>query len=125
MQGGSGTSAELTARSATGREFAVHTLFLENGSIIVISEGMLRIGAISVSIASSGSGVNTAKVIPSKYDSMFINTVSEKVASMTNGICLVSLHSKASLHLDDMKAIMEVIMDTIDRRKGDEKETKS
>ena len=120
MRNGSGARENSTARSASGREFTIQSLFFENGCFFVISEGPLRIGAISASISASGSKVNTAKVIPSKYDSMFINTVSEKVASMINGICIVSLHSKTPLQLDDMKAIMEVVMDTIDRNKGDE-----
>jgi hypothetical protein len=61
----------------------------------------------------SSNKVNTAKVIPSKYDSMFINTISERVSSMINGICLVCLHSIKQLHLDDMKAIMGEIMNLV------------
>jgi hypothetical protein len=64
--------------------------------------------------------VNTAKIIPSKYDSIFVNTISEKVSSMLNGICLVSLYSKTPLQLDDMKAIMEEIMSIIGSRKDSE-----
>jgi hypothetical protein len=75
---------------------------------------------MSASIGGSGGKVNTAKVIPSKYDSIFINTVSEKVSAMINGICLVSLHSKIQLQLEDMKAIMEVVMDILAKRKGNE-----
>lgn len=119
----SGSDAVGTSvRSSTGREFIIQSLFFQNGCFIIISEGPPRIGAISASISSSGGKVNTAKVIPSKYDSIFINTISEKVSSMINGICLVSLHNKSQLTLDDMKAIMEVIMDIIDKRKGDEEQ---
>jgi hypothetical protein len=39
---------------------------------------------------------------------------------MINGICLVSLHNKTQLQLEDMKAIMAAVMDTIDKRKDDE-----
>lgn len=124
MQDDSGARASNNiARSANGRQFYIHSLFVENGCFFIISEGSLRIGAISASIAASGSKVNTAKIIPSKYDSIFINTVTEKVASMTNSISLVSLYSKAPLQLDDMKAIMEVIMDTIEGNKANEKQT--
>ncbi|HJS83170.1 MAG TPA: hypothetical protein VJ742_10095 [Nitrososphaera sp.] len=87
---------------------------------MIISEGLPRIGAISASISTSGGKVNTAKVIPSKYDSIFITTISEKVSSMINGICLVSLHNKTQLQLEDMKAIMAAVMDIIDKRKDDE-----
>jgi hypothetical protein len=113
------SDANTTVRSGTGRDFTLQSLFFQNGCFLVISEGSPRIGAISASI-SSGGNVNTAKVIPSKYDSVFVNTISEKVSSMINGICLVSLHSKVQLHLDDMKAIMQAIMDIIEKRKGDE-----
>jgi hypothetical protein len=111
-------------RSGTGREFSIQSLFFQNGSFLIIFEGEPRIGAMSASISSAASKVNTAKVIPSKYDSIFINTVSEKVASMINGICLVSLYSKVQLQLDDMKAIMEVVMDIIGKRKGDEEQSR-
>ena len=119
MQGGSDDSG-TNVRSGTGREFSVQSHFFQNGCFLIIYEGEPRIGAMTASIGTSGGKVNTAKVIPSKYDSIFINTVSEKVSSMINGICLVSLHSKVQLQLDDMKAIMEVVMDIIGKRKGDE-----
>ena len=45
---------------------------------------------------------------------MFINTVSERVSSMINGICLVSLHSVKQLNLNDMKAIMGEIMTIVE-----------
>ena len=79
---------------------------------------------MTASISTSGGKVNTAKVIPSKYDSIFINTVSEKASSMINGICLVSLHSKIQLQLEDMKAIMEVVMDIIGNKTGDEEQSR-
>jgi hypothetical protein len=65
---------------------------------------------------STSNKISTAKVIPSKYDSVFINTLAEKISSMTNGISLVSLHSRKQLELDDMKAIMEEVMNTVTGR---------
>ncbi|HEV8405509.1 MAG TPA: hypothetical protein VGQ13_06345 [Nitrososphaera sp.] len=82
----------------------------------MINESEQRIGAISVAISTSNK-VNVAKVIPSRYDSIFINTVAEKVSSMMNGICLVSLHSKSQLQLDDMKAIMGEVMNIVGSKK--------
>jgi hypothetical protein len=79
-----------------------------------VSEGSDRIGSLHVSIASSNK-VNTARVIPSKYDSIFINTISETVSSRTNGISIVCLHSLEKLRLDDMKAIMGEIMNLVGR----------
>ena len=107
-------------RSGTRRDFALQSLFFQNGCFMIISEGQPQIGALSVSIGAAGGKVNTAKIIPSRYDSIFINTISEKVSSMLNGICLVSLHSKTPLQLDDMKAIMEEIMSMIGSRKDSE-----
>jgi hypothetical protein len=52
-------------------------------------------------------------VIPSKFDSIFVSTISEKVSFMVNGICIVSLHSTKQLQLCDMKAIMEEIMNLV------------
>lgn len=71
---------------------------------------------MSVAISTSNK-VNIAKVIPSRYDSIFINTIAEKVSSMINGICLVSLHSKAQLELEDMKAIMGEVMNIVGSKK--------
>ncbi|HEX2013694.1 MAG TPA: hypothetical protein VLA68_00565 [Nitrososphaera sp.] len=88
----------------------------------MISEGEPRIGALSVSIGAAAGKANTAKVIPSKYDSIFVNTISEKVSLMLNGICVVSLYSKTPLQLDDMKAIMEEIMNTVGKRKDHEEQ---
>jgi hypothetical protein len=102
--------------SSTGRNFFVQTIFFQNGCIVIIFEGEPRIGAVSVAISTSNK-VNVAKVIPSKYDSIFINTVAEKVSSMINGICLVSLHNKSQLQLDDMKAIMGEVMNIVGSKK--------
>lgn len=103
--------------SSTGRNFFLQAIFFLNGCFFIITEGERRIGAVSVAISTSNSKANVAKVIPSKYDSIFINTVAEKVSSMINGICLVSLHSKSQLQLDDMKAIMREVMSIVGSKK--------
>lgn len=105
--------------SSTGRNFSLRTIFFQNGCFIIIFEGEPRIGAISAAI-SAGNKVNVAKVIPSKYDSIFINTVAEKVSSMINGICLVSLHNKDQLQLEDMKAIMGEVMNIVGSNKHEQ-----
>ena len=102
--------------SSTGRNFFLQAIFFLNGCFFIITEGERRIGAVSVAISTSNKA-NVAKVIPSKYDSIFINTVAEKVSSMINGICLVSLHSKSQLQLDDMKAIMGEVMSIVGSKK--------
>jgi hypothetical protein len=100
-------------RSPSGRTFLIKFLSFQNGCFIALAEGSHKIGSIYVSISSSNK-VNTAKVIPSKFDSMFVNTISERVSSMINGICLVSFHSIKQLQLDDMKEIMGDIMNLIE-----------
>lgn len=103
---------DKTLKSKSGRKFIIKYVPVSNGCIILISEDSDRIGAISVSISSSNKS-NTAKVIPSKYDSIFLNTISEMVSKMKNGICITSLYSTKQLALDDMKIIMDQIRDLI------------
>ena len=109
-----------TVTSDLGRDFLLQILHFSNGLFIIISEGEPRIGAVSISI-SSANKVNSAKVIPSKYDAVFVNTVTEKVSLLTNGKCLVSLYSKVRLELEDMKAIMGEIMEIVGDKAADEK----
>ena len=119
---GSDITVVRYAKSETRRIFLIKFLSFQNGCFISLAEGSNRIGSISVSISSSNK-VNTAKVIPSKFDSMFVSTISERVSSMINGICMVSLYSTKQLQLGDMKAIMDEIMNLVkeeyNRSEGD------
>jgi hypothetical protein len=99
-------------RSQSGRIFYVKYISFQNGCFIALDEGSDALGSISISISSSNK-INTAKVIPSKFDSMFVDTISQRVSSMINGICLVSFHSTKQLQFEDMKAIMDEIMNLI------------
>ena len=100
-------------KTESKRIFSLKFVSFENGLFILLAEGSDRIGSLSVSISSSNK-VNTARVIPSKYDSLFISTISERVSLMVNGICIVSLYSMKQLSLDDMKAIMGEIMNIVE-----------
>jgi hypothetical protein len=94
------------------RTIYIKSIFFENGCFIIISENSNRIG--SVTMASSLSNkVTSAIVIPSKFDSFFINSIAQRIALMLNGICLVSLHIKTPLDVKSMKTIMEEILDRI------------
>ena len=97
------------------RTFLIKFLSFQNDCFISVSESLNRIGSIAVSISATNK-VNTAKVIPSKFNSMFVSTISERIASMINGICLISLHSLKQLEYDDMKAIMGEIMNLVEDR---------
>ena len=112
MENEPGSRLDKVVSSSTGRSFLLETLFFQNGCFLIVKEGEQRIGAISIAISSSNK-VNVARVIPSKYDSIFINTIAEKVSSMINGICLVSMYNKDQLQLDDMKAIMVEVMSIV------------
>ena len=111
-------------KTESKRIFSLKFVSFENGLFILLAEGSDRIGSLSVSISSSNK-VNTARVIPSKYDSLFISTISERVSLMVNGICIVSLYSMKQLSLDDMKAIMGEIMNIVEEScNGNNKKTK-
>ncbi|MGZ5550257.1 MAG: hypothetical protein ACXW07_05690 [Nitrososphaeraceae archaeon] len=93
----------------------IKSIFFENGCFIIISENSNRIG--SVTMASSLSNkVTSAIVIPSKFDSVFINSIAQRISLMINGICLVSLHIKTPLDVKSMKTIMGEILNMIDTK---------
>ena len=98
--------------SQSGRVFYAKYLSFQNGCFIALDEGSDALGSVSISISSSNR-VSSAKIIPSKYDSMFVDTISQRISSMINGICLASFHSTKQLQFDDMKAIMDEIMKLI------------
>lgn len=100
------------------RVFLIRFMRMFNGCFVSISEGnQPRIGSLNVSLHGS-TGVNTAKVIPSKYDSVFLNMISERVATITNGICITSLYTKSALDLQAMKIIMGAITDVVSEQHG-------
>ncbi|HEX9678380.1 hypothetical protein [Nitrososphaera sp.] len=115
MEGGSDAYVQRKV-SATGRNFLLEASFYSNGCFLSISEGERKLGAISVALSSS-SNTSVVKVIPSRNDPLFANTVAEKVASMINGICAVSFHATTQLRLEDMKAIMGEVMNIVEERK--------
>lgn len=115
-----GATEDKVVSSGNGRNFLLQATFFQNGCFLVVSEDERRIGALSIAISASNK-VSVAKVIPSKYDSIFINTIAEKVSSMINGICLVSIYSKGQLQLDDMKAIMIEVMNIVGSKRHEGK----
>lgn len=95
------------------RAFLVQVVPFDNGNFISLTEGKEKIGAMVVSIGSSGPNASTVTIIPSKSDSLFLKMVSERVASATNGICIVSINVQKELGLEAMKVIMHEIMETV------------
>lgn len=96
-----------------GRKFLINILNYDNGYFISISENELRLGSISVSLSVTNKS-NTAKVIPDKNDQLFIDTLSSRISLMKNGICIISLHTKNKLQLEDMKAINEKVLSAVE-----------
>ena len=102
--------------SISKRKFLFHMLKFDNGYFISISEQELRIGSISISLATTNQ-TNTAKVIPDKNDQLFIDTLSKRISLMINGICIISLFTKNKLHFEDMKKINDKILKSIEDKK--------
>jgi len=94
------------------REFLIQLVPFDNGNFISITEGKEKIGAMVVSIC-SGTRTSTATVIPSKSESLFLKMVSERIASISNGICVVSLNTQKELGLETMKTLMNEIMEIV------------
>jgi hypothetical protein len=107
-----------TVRSNTSRVFIIRFLPFLNGCFLAITEHSNRIGSVCISISTTNK-INTAKIIPSKYNPMFLSTISERISAMINGICLASLYSTTELCLEDMKAIMDEIMLMVGGEGGD------
>jgi hypothetical protein len=94
------------------RTIHIKLIFFENGCFIIVSENSNRIGSITIS-SSISNKVTSAIVIPSKFDSFFINSIAQRISLMLNGICLVSLHTKTQLDVKSMKTIMGEILSMI------------
>ena len=91
------------------RIIRIKLIFFENGCFIIVSENSNKIGSITIS-SSISNKVTSAIIIPSKFDSIFINSIAQRISLMLNGICLVSLHTKIQLDLKSMKTIMGEIL---------------
>jgi hypothetical protein len=98
------------------RKFLFRILKFDNGYFISISEEELRIGSISISLATTNQ-TNTAKVIPDKNDQLFLDTISKRISLMMNGFCIISLFTKNKLHFEDMKQINDNILKSLEDKK--------
>ena len=94
------------------RTIRIKLIFFENGCFIIVSENSNRIGSITIS-SSISNKVTSAIVIPSKFVSIFINSIVQRISLMLNGICLVSLYTKKQLDVKSMKTIMGEILSMI------------
>ena len=94
------------------RTVNIKLIFFENGCFIIISENSDRIGSITIS-SSVSNKVTSAIIIPSKFNSIFINSIAQRISLMINGICLVSIYTKTQLDINSMKTIMGEILSMI------------
>ncbi len=96
-----------------GREFLLSLLRARNGCFLSISEGKEhRLGAMNVSLY-NGFSVSTSRIIPSKYNSIFLDLLSQKVARVVNGICIVSFNVNSQLDDACMRYILEGILNLL------------
>ena len=101
------------------KNFLLTIIFYENGCFITLSEEINRIGSITIS-SSFKNKITSSKIIPNKLNSLFVESISQRISSMLNGICLISLYNKTLVDLDGMKIIMKEIIDTIEERMQNE-----
>ncbi len=106
------------------REFIIFILRTKNGCFISISEGREhKIGALNISV-SNGVSVSTSRVIPSKYNGIFLDLLSQRIASLVNGICIVSFNVNSSLDDASMRYILENIINGLREDRNEEEEGK-
>ncbi len=94
------------------RTFLVNFLNFENGMIISISETLLKIGSMLISI-SSGPVPSTSVIIPTKSEELFLKLLSEKISSFLKGICIVTGNFEKPLDNETTKQLMHEIMGEI------------
>jgi hypothetical protein len=97
----------------SSRAFSLRLIKFFNGCFISISEDNQKIGSLHVSTAHA-SKVSTAKVIPSKVDSIFLTSISERIALMLNGFAIVNFSASRALNKLDMEDILSEILKLIE-----------
>lgn len=97
------------------RKMYIKMLFFDNGCFIILSENSHRIGSMTIA-SSLANNVTKSQIIPSRFDSLFIDSMAQRISLMLNGICLVSLHTKNPLNIEDMKIITGEILNIVSER---------
>jgi hypothetical protein len=104
---------QIPINCRSSRVFSLKLIKFFNGFFISISEDYQKIGSLHVS-AAHASKVSTAKVIPSKVDSIFLTSISERIALMVNGFTIVNFSASRALNKLDMEDIMSEILKLIE-----------
>ena len=92
------------------RSFLVQILNYDNGNFVSVTEGSENIGGMIVSI-NSGPMPSTSTIIPPKSESLFLKLVSEKIAYVRQGMCLITGNFEKSLDKDITKQLMDIILE--------------
>jgi len=92
------------------RSFLVQIVNFENGNFISVTESSEKIGGMIVSI-NSGPVPSTSTIIPPKSESLFLKLVSEKIAYVKQGMCLITGNFEKALEKDTTKQLMDVILE--------------
>ena len=92
------------------RSFLVQILNYDNGNFVSVTEGSENIGGMIVSI-NSGPMPSTSTIIPPKSESLFLKLVSEKIAYVRQGMCLITGNFEKSLDKEITKQLMDIILE--------------
>ena len=92
------------------RLFLVQILNYKNGNFVSVTEGSENIGGMIVSI-NSGPVPSTSTIIPPKSESLFLKLVSEKIAYVRQGMCLITGNFEKALDKEITKQLMDIILE--------------
>ena len=92
------------------RSFLVQILNYDNGNFISVTENLEKIGGMIVSI-NSGPVPSTSTIIPPKTEALFLKLVSEKIAYVRQGMCLVTGNFEKPLEKEATKQLMDIILE--------------
>ena len=92
------------------RSFLVQILNYDNGNFISVTENLEKIGGMIVSI-NSGPVPATSTIIPPKSEALFLKLISEKIAYVRQGMCLITGNFEKPLEKEATKQLMDIILE--------------
>ena len=94
------------------RSFLVQILNFDNGNFISVTESSEKIGGMIVSI-NSGPVPSTSTIIPPKSESLFLKLVSEKIAYVKQGMCIITGNFEKALDKEITRQLMNAILEEL------------
>ena len=92
------------------RSFLVQILNYDNGNFISVTKNLEKIGGMIVSI-NSGPVPSTSTIIPPKSEALFLKLISEKIAYVRQGMCLITGNFEKPLEKEATKQLMDIILE--------------